>query len=174
MLIALLLFISLYSCRSTGETEKEIKQFLNSKVDLPDKLVQQLHQTRSNYHLVVYLNAENCVPCSLSKFTTLNHYKDDFEKFNTDMVLIVDESEGKNKEQIEDFFSDMRIRNLLFFDEDNYLLDKNPIISTNHLCRAFIVDTSMKVIWIGYPHANAKSIERYREMMKILHKNPGI
>ncbi len=102
LLINLLLLIGLSSCHSSSETEKEIKQFLNSKVDLPAELVQQLYNARSNYHLIIYLDAADCVPCSLSKFTILNHYKDDFEKFNTNIVLIVDKSE--NKKQIESFF----------------------------------------------------------------------
>ncbi len=65
----------------------------------------------------------------------------------------------------------MKVSYLLFFDKESSFLNKNPIISTNLLCRTFIIDMSMKVIWVGYPHANAKSIKRYREVMKILHKH---
>jgi hypothetical protein len=161
-----LLSLCTHSCRPVGETEKEMKQFLGSRVDLPDELVQQLSGASSDYHLVIYLEAADCVPCSLSKLTILNQYAEDFEKFNTDIVLVIDESE--NKKQIEESFAKIKIQHLLFFDKDGYLLNNNPVISANILCRSFITDTNMKVIWIGYPHANSKSIERYREMMKVL------
>ncbi|MDR0743815.1 MAG: redoxin domain-containing protein [Tannerella sp.] len=161
-----LLLLSLHSCRPVSETEKEMKRFLGSKVDLPEELVQQISGASSNYHLVIYLEAADCVPCSLSKLTILNQYAEDFEKFNTDIVLVIDESE--NKKQIEESFTGMKIEYLFFFDKDNYLLKNNPIISTNLLCRTFIIDKNMEVIWIGSPIANAKSIEGYRRMMEVI------
>lgn len=169
LLTGLLFFAGLPSCHSVSETEKEIKQFLGSTVVLPDELVQSLSEGQSTYHLVMYLDSADCVPCSLEKITTLNYYKDDFEKFNTDIVLVVEEDE--NQQFITDFFTEMKIPYSLFFDRDDYLLSHNPIISKNPLCHAFITDKDRKVIWVGYPHANAETLERYKKMMHLLHKD---
>ncbi|MDR0743657.1 MAG: hypothetical protein LBF05_04810 [Tannerella sp.] len=84
-----LLLLGLYSCRPVSETVTEMKQFLGSKVYLPEELIQQFSGTSSNYHFVIYLEAANCVQCSLSKLTILNQYAEDFEKFNTDIVLVI-------------------------------------------------------------------------------------
>jgi hypothetical protein len=170
-LISGLFLFFLLSCRSVSETEKEMKQFLGSKVDLPDELVQRL-SAKNDYYLIIYLETEDCIPCSLNNITLLDHYKDDFEKFNTGIALIIKEND--DKEQIRDMFVEMKIKYPLFFDKDDYLLKNNPIISTNPLCHTFIIDRDMKVIWIGSPIANAKSIERYRELMfHIIKLNPG-
>jgi hypothetical protein len=160
-----LLLIGLLSCRPVSEAEKEMKQFLGSKVDLSNALVQQL-PVENDFYLVIYLEAEECIPCSLNKVTILDHYSDDLKKFNTGVVLIIKEND--NMEQIRELFAGMKIKHLLFFDRDDYLLKNNPIISTNPLCHTFIIDKDLKVIWIGSPVANIKSIERYREMMKII------
>jgi hypothetical protein len=163
-----MLLFGLLSCRHVSEAEKEMKQFSGSKVDLPDGLIQLL-SAENDYHLIIYLETEDCVPCSLNNVTLLDHYKDDFKKFNTGVALIIKEND--DKEQIRDMFVEMKIKHPLFFDKDDYLLKNNPIIATNPLCHTFIVDRNMKVIRIGSPVANTKSIERYREMMKILHEN---
>ncbi|MDR2773235.1 MAG: redoxin domain-containing protein [Tannerella sp.] len=160
-----LLLLGLYSCRPVSETEKEMKQFLGSKVDLPNTLVQQL-PIENDFYLIIYLEAEDCIPCSLNKVTLLDRYRDDLKKFNTSVVLIIKEND--NREQIKELFAGMKIEYPFFFDKDDYLLENNHIISTNPLCHTFIIDKNMKIIWIGSPVANAKSIERYRKMMKMI------
>jgi hypothetical protein len=98
--------------------------------------------------------------------TLLDYYKEDFKRFNTGIVLVIKEND--NKEQIKNLFAEMKIKYRLFFDRDDYLLENNPVISANPLCRTFIIDKNMKVIWIGSPVTNTKSIEGYRKMMEIL------
>jgi hypothetical protein len=164
LLTGLLLF-GFLSCRSVSEAEKEMKRFLGSKVDLPNTLVQQL-PVENDFYLIIHLEAEDCIPCSLNKVTLLDYYKEDFKRFNTGIVLIIKEDD--NKEQIKNLFAEMKIKHHLYFDRNDYLLENNPIISANPLCRTFIIDKNMKVIWIGSPITNTKSIEGYREMMEII------
>ena len=161
-LISKLLLFCLLSCHSVNETEKEMKLFLGSQVNFSDELVQQL-SVENDYFLIIYLETEGCVPCSFKNLMLLDHYKDDFEKFNTGVVLIIKDND--NKEQIRTMFIEMKMKYPLFFDKDNRLLENNPIISTNSLCHTFIIDRDMKVIWIGSPIASTKSIKRYRELM---------
>jgi hypothetical protein len=78
ILTGLLLF-GLLSCRPVSEAEKEMKQFLGSKVDLSNALVRQL-PVENDFYLVIYLEAEDCIPCSLNKVTLLDHYRDDLKK----------------------------------------------------------------------------------------------
>ena len=170
-LISELLLFCLLSCHSVSETEKEMRHFLGSKVNLPNELVQQL-SVENYYYLIIYLETKDCVPCSFNNLTLLDHYKDDFEKFNTGVVFIIKENE--HKEQIRNMFTEMKMKYPLFFDKDDCFLKNNPLISTNPLCHTFIIDSDMKVIWIGSPIANTKSIERYRELMfHIIKHNSG-
>jgi hypothetical protein len=161
--IGLMLFF-MASCHPASQKATELKRFLGSTVDFPENIAQRFSKEKA-YFLVIYLKAEECIPCALNKVTLLGHYKSDFEKFSTEIILIT--KEDGNKEQIKTMFSEMGINYPLLFDREDGFLTKNPVISSNRLCRAFIVDRKMKVIWIGSPVETAKSMERYREMMKL-------
>jgi alkyl hydroperoxide reductase subunit AhpC len=140
--------------------------FLGSTIDISQIFQQELSMTKM-YFFIIYLETNECIPCSLQKVTLLDHYKGDFEKFNTQIILVTRDDE-KKKEEIKKIFSDMNIRYPLFFDKDDYFVKQNPIILSTPNCKAFIIDKNNKVIWVGYPIETAQSIERYRKMMSLL------
>jgi hypothetical protein len=85
ILTGLLLF-GFLSCRPVSEAEKEMKRFLGSIVDLPDALVHQL-PAENDFYLIIHLEAEDCIPCSLNKATLLDYYKPEFGLRNSRLRL---------------------------------------------------------------------------------------
>jgi peroxiredoxin len=164
-LLLYLLLIFCYGCKQEDRNVSELKQFLGSEVYVPENILTNFSRD-NKYHLIMYIDTNECMPCHLEKIKLFKYYKNDFEKYQTEIILIAEENDKKS--QLLSLLRDMKIDYPLLFSPDHQFLERNRTIRSNSFCRTFVIDNDKKVIWIGNPILSAETIGRYREMMNLL------
>lgn len=167
-LLCLIIFIS---CNKGHEIKSEIESFLGSTVVMTKDIENKIEEffPEKKYFLLIYLENKECMPCKLEKVDMLKHYKSDFDKFYTGIALIIQDGDKKDerREDVRFLLKEAGMDYPIIFDENDEFIKNNKAIS-NKLCRTFIVDKDKKVIWIGSPIQNEKSMTRYRRIMFLL------
>lgn len=155
------------SCINKKNIDPEIKAFLGSTIITTDSLTTsiQSHYSDKDYIMLIYFTSEDCAPCVLEKVNLLKTYKNEFSKFRTGIILMIQDC-NKN-DDVKFIMKEMGIDYPLVFDYKESFKSKNKAMDKN-ICQTFIMNKQNKVIWIGSPIQNEKSLTLYRKMMKKL------
>ena len=159
------------ACAGKNEQTKKIKEelrlFQEKAVILPNnmlaKCIDNIEPNSSllgkPLRMVVYRNAQDCGPCSISSLLPLYLFileNEQNENFGAIVIL-----QPSNIEELDKSLKNLRFRRTVFYDLDGSFERLNPHLPKDERFHTFLLDENNKVILVGYPVNNPKLKELY-------------
>ena len=159
------IFFLLLSC-DNNPVETEIKRSLGTTL-----IINEINKERyaplfmkNGFLIINYLKTEECKPCELDKLRMLKHYSDDLKKYDTGVVIMIDDKNDESSNKVKEITEDLAIDYPIVIDNQNNLTANNKIFSST-IGKFIIIDKNFTILWIGFPLHNDLTYNNYIKFM---------
>ena len=152
-IVIILVLLGLFSCK---EQERVVFHMDNCEII-------ETYLLDNSFTIFCYIHSSHCDPCAMQWLHrwTWPEFRNDLEKLNVGVVLIVQSSD---KESIRNIVRSMRLNFPVIFDSTGIIKQNNPAILNQH--SVFVINRRKEVVWLGAPLENQSSWDLFRRTLR--------
>lgn len=173
-----ILIFLLGSCSSKNKIDKEVKEFVNARINLPlDSMVSFSAKGpweilgKATYIYVMYIDSTSCSDCAISHLSDWAQL-DIVEHHNLlKYAFIIAPKRSQYYHISAKIDKDFIFKEYVFLDTLGIFERSNPMLPSNKLLHTFMIDRQKKVRLVGNPTSNRRIIGLLSKFLKQGAKN---